>query len=100
MKRRYTAGQVEHALKSLTSITTAPTFISHFIIGFPDETEEDFQETLYFAKKNYFDFYYIYKYLEAYPSEAANYPRKISLLTKNLRYLRFYGNFRQKMLPT
>ncbi len=64
MKRLYTSGQylemVDYARQAIPNVT----FSTDFIVGFPGETEQDFQDTLEVTRKVKYDQAFCFKYSE------------------------------------
>ena len=52
MRRQYDAAHVENVIKRLKTDIPDIAITTDFIVGFPQETEEEFQETLEFIKRN------------------------------------------------
>jgi ribosomal protein S12 methylthiotransferase len=57
-----------------------------FIVGFPGETEEEFETLLNFIRKTRFERLGIFKYSQEQGSRAAKLPNQIPLKVKNARY--------------
>lgn len=62
MKRGYTTQEYQEIIKKIKKIRPNMSISSDFIIGFPGETDEDFQKTLSFIKKINFDLSYSFLY--------------------------------------
>ena len=62
---------------------------SDFIIGFPGETDEDFQDTLNLAKDLNFDHSYSFIYSKRPGTPAAELPDDVSFKTKKARLAEF-----------
>ena len=62
MRRQYTPQQVRHCLRRLTSEVSDFRPQIEFIVGFPTETEEDFQDTLRFVQEFIFLNVNVYKF--------------------------------------
>ena len=67
------------------------TIRSSFIVGFPGETEEDFQELLAFLKSERLNHVGIFKYSQEENSAAYGYPNQISEEVKEARYRQAMG---------
>jgi len=52
MKRNYTAEQVEQVIQKLKETIPGIAITTDIIVGFPEETDEEFAETLAFAERN------------------------------------------------
>lgn len=70
MRRQYTAQQVRHCLRRLTNEVTDFRPQIEFIVGFPTETEEDFQDTLRLVQEFIFLDVTVYKF-DPKPGTAA-----------------------------
>ena len=62
MNRPYTAEQYLHVIRSLRNLVPDITFSTDVIVGFPGETEEDFNETRRVMAEAAYDNAYIFKY--------------------------------------
>ena len=62
MNRKYTAGEYLELLQKAREIVPGIAIASDFIVGFPGETEEDFQETVELVKKARYKNCFIFKY--------------------------------------
>lgn len=62
MKRGYDAGSYLKILEKLRKAAPEVSISADFIVGFPGETEEDFQKTLELARKARFSFAFCFKY--------------------------------------
>lgn len=62
MKRGYTALQYKHILNKIKQIRPDISFSSDFIVGFPGETDEDFEKTLKLAEDIEYDDSYSFIY--------------------------------------
>lgn len=62
MNRGYTIEQYKKLVKDFRRIVKAGTITTDIIVGFPKETERDFQDTLKAMKDIKFNFAYIFKY--------------------------------------
>jgi tRNA-2-methylthio-N6-dimethylallyladenosine synthase len=60
---------------------------SDFIVGFPGETDEDFQQTLELVKECEYDSLYIFKYSKRAGTPAANFPDDVPEKKKTERFL-------------
>ncbi|MDX2473682.1 MAG: tRNA (N6-isopentenyl adenosine(37)-C2)-methylthiotransferase MiaB [Candidatus Krumholzibacteria bacterium] len=85
MKRLYTSAQymemVEYAHKVIPDVT----FSTDFIVGFPGETEADFQDTLEIARKVKYDQAFSFKYSERPGVPAAKLDDDVSNTEKKRR---------------
>ncbi|GAI05007.1 unnamed protein product, partial [marine sediment metagenome] len=62
MNRKYTAGQYLNLLEQARAIVPAIAVAGDFIVGFPDETEQDFQDTLRLAERARYKNCFVFKY--------------------------------------
>jgi tRNA A37 methylthiotransferase MiaB len=95
MKRDYTS---EHAKRSLIKLRDASPDIvitSHVLIGFPGETEEDFDKTIRFCSGVKFDHIFAYLYSDRPLIESSKLPNKIPETIKKKRLWRFRKTFRK-----
>jgi tRNA-2-methylthio-N6-dimethylallyladenosine synthase len=59
MHRGYTLAQAKKFIDDIHSLKTKISITTDIIVGFPGETEEDFQQTLDLVKYGKFDMIYI-----------------------------------------
>ncbi len=71
MKRGYTAKEYENKINRLRAIRPDISITSDFIVGFPGETEKEFQETLGLVKNLRFDQSYSFVYSKRPGTKAA-----------------------------
>lgn len=71
MNRRYTSREYEEGCKVLRRYYEKPAITTDVIVGFPKETEEEFEETLAFAKKIRFYEIHVFKYSKREGTKAA-----------------------------
>lgn len=62
MNRHYTAAEYEHLCNTLRKEFDGATLTTDIMVGFPDETDEDFEETRKFAEKIGFEKIHIFPY--------------------------------------
>ena len=62
MNRKYTTAEYAQAVEYLRRYFDTPAVTTDIIVGFPGETEEEFEETLRFAEKIAFSQIHIFKY--------------------------------------
>ncbi len=77
MNRRYTREQYLDKIEALRRICPDIAMSSDFIVGFPGETHEDFQDTLDLIKKVRFDGVYAFKYSDRPNTPSAVFPEKV-----------------------
>lgn len=88
MRRRDTREQVETLLAKLRARIPDICLRTTFIVGFPGETEEQFQELLDFAEKERFQCAGVFTYSREEGTEAAEMPNQIDEDIKQDRYHR------------
>ncbi|EEG06904.1 tRNA (N6-isopentenyl adenosine(37)-C2)-methylthiotransferase MiaB [Pseudogulbenkiania ferrooxidans] len=74
MKRGYTALEYKSIIRKLRAIRPDLCLSSDFIVGFPGETEDDFNATLKLVKDLEFDFSFVFIYSPRPGTPAANLP--------------------------
>lgn len=85
MNRRYTAEEYYERVLLLKKYFELPSFTTDVIVGFPGETEEEFEETVAFVKKVGFSHIHVFKYSKREGTKAAVMPDQIPEEVKNLR---------------
>lgn len=77
MRRTYTTERILMIVENLRKIQPSMEFSTDIIVGFPGETEEDFQRTADLMKTIQFDNAFIFKYSERRDTPAAILPDKV-----------------------
>ena len=77
MKRGYTALEYKHIIRKLRAIRPDLCLSSDFIVGFPGETEYEFERTLKLVKDMAFDLSFVFIYSPRPGTPAANLPDDI-----------------------
>jgi threonylcarbamoyladenosine tRNA methylthiotransferase MtaB len=80
MRRNYTAGQVTEVIRRLRDISPDVAITTDMIVGFPGETEAEFEETLNFVKDNHLAKAHVFPYSErknTLAAEMEQVPREI-----------------------
>jgi tRNA-2-methylthio-N6-dimethylallyladenosine synthase len=85
MKRGHTAAEYKEKVQRLKTIRPNIGITSDFIVGFPSETEEDFQATLNLVEEIGFDQSFSFIYSKRPGTPAANYPDTVSEEVKKER---------------
>lgn len=85
MNRHYTPGEYFKSVEYLRSAFSNPGITTDVIVGFPGETEEEFQETRNFLQKTGFYEMHIFKYSKRQGTKAAEMPMQISDTEKSRR---------------
>jgi len=88
MKRGYTTLEFKSKIRKLRKVRPDISVSSDFIVGFPGETEEDFQKTLDLVKEINFDLSYSFIYSARPGTPAANLPDDTPLEVKKERLKR------------
>lgn len=88
MRRRYNARQLSEAIERLKAAIPEVTLSADVIVGFPGETEEEFNETLEFFKKHKFMHLHIFPYSIRKGTEAATMKGQVAGPVKNERLKR------------
>ncbi len=85
MNRKYTPKEYIEKCKLLRRVFCDPAITTDVIVGFPGETEEEFQETRAFLEKNGFYEMHIFKYSKRAGTRAAAMPDQIAEAVKAAR---------------
>ena len=72
MNRRYSAQEYAEKCELIRKVYPAPALTTAVIVGFPQETEEDFEESYEFVKKIHFYETHIFKYSRRHGTKAAS----------------------------
>ncbi len=78
MKRQHTIEQIAETLKEFRNILPDIRLATNIIVGFPTETDEEFNETLNVFDRIYFDRVHMIKYYDAEGSDSYTIEPKIS----------------------
>jgi threonylcarbamoyladenosine tRNA methylthiotransferase MtaB len=71
MNRKYSAEEYEEKVKLLRKYFDKPAFTTDIIVGFPGESQEEFEETLDYVKKIGFSDIHVFKYSKRAGTKAA-----------------------------
>ncbi|RZP20713.1 MAG: tRNA (N6-isopentenyl adenosine(37)-C2)-methylthiotransferase MiaB [Burkholderiaceae bacterium] len=85
MKRGYTALEYKSIIKKLRLSRPSLSLTSDFIVGFPGETDDDFEKTLKLVDELKFDGSYSFAYSDRPGTPASQLPNKIDKITKFTR---------------
>lgn len=85
MGRRYTTQQYTEIVDRIRRFFTLPAITTDIMVGFPGETEEEFQETLDFVRAIGFYQVHVFKYSRREGTRAAGYPDQIDDQIKTQR---------------
>ncbi len=78
MNRRYSPEEFSKKLKMIKQILPDAGITTDIIVGFPGETDKDFNDTLKFLKENDFSRLHVFRYSERPGTQAANFKGKVS----------------------
>ena len=93
MRREHTAAAAKECILNLRKALPKIRIYTHALIGFPGESEQDFDDTIRFLREATFDEIAVYKY-EARPNvESEQLPDKVAEKTKRLRISRLLKEF-------
>nr|WP_274528540.1 radical SAM protein [Paenibacillus piscarius] len=95
MKRHYTLEQVLQAVEYLKEKYPHVLFSTHYMIGFPGETEEDFNLTLNSLTCDYFDFIRYSMYTDRPRTESSKMTDKVTVVEK-LRRMKIMDEYSYK----
>ncbi|MCD6486515.1 MAG: radical SAM protein [Syntrophobacterales bacterium] len=95
MKRRHTAYEVREHMLALKKAVPGIHIGTHVMVGFPGETEEDFNATLDFLKTINFYYMKVFKYDDRPRIEAAKLPDKVPEKIKRRRLLKLIREFHE-----
>ncbi len=86
MNRKYTKEQYLELAEKIRNAVPGVSFTSDIIVGFPGETEEDFEDTLDVVRKVRFDLVYTFIYSKRTGTPAAEMQEQIDDKTKKDRF--------------
>lgn len=85
MNRHYNTKEYVEKCNLIRSIYENPAITTDIIVGFPGESDEDFETTVQFAKNVGFSQIHVFKYSKRSGTVAANMPNQIDEKVKTLR---------------
>ena len=85
MNRHYNTKEYVEKCNLIRSIYENPAITTDIIVGFPGESDEDFETTVQFAKDVGFSQIHVFKYSKRSGTVAANMPNQIDEKVKALR---------------
>lgn len=88
MKRGHTALEYKQKIRKLRAVRPDIALSSDFIVGFPGETEHDFEQTMNLVTELNFDQSFSFVYSARPGTPAASYPDNVSLEEKKARLQR------------
>jgi tRNA-2-methylthio-N6-dimethylallyladenosine synthase len=97
MKRGYTVKDFKNKIAKLRTVRPDISITSDFIVGFPNETDEDFEATINLIAEINFDNSFSFIYSKRPGTPAANLPDNISLETKKERLSILQARLNQQM---
>ena len=83
MNRKYTTAEYEDRVKALRAEFPDMSLTTDIITGFPEETEEEFNETIEYARKLKFAKIHVFPYSEREGTKAADMPQMDMSIRKN-----------------
>ena len=86
MNRRTTGKEIEELIKKIREQIPDAILRTSLIVGFPGETEEDFEELYKFVEKGYFNKLGVFMYSKEDGTPAARLKEQIHHATKKKRY--------------
>lgn len=85
MNRKYSAQEYYDRVVMIKEYFENPSFTTDVIVGFPGETQEEFEETKRFIQKVEFSHIHVFKYSKRAGTKAADMPNQIAEEIKNQR---------------
>ena len=85
MNRKYTTQKYKGLVERLREVFTDVAITTDLIVGFPGETEEEFQKTVDFIKDISFSAMHVFKYSPRKGTPASNYKGQVSPQVKDAR---------------
>lgn len=77
MNRKYTTQEYEEKVQLLRKYFVNPAFTTDVIVGFPGESEEEFEESLDFVRRIGFSDIHVFKYSRREGTKAFNMPNQV-----------------------
>lgn len=93
MRRGHSAADAERALRALRAACPEMSLGTQILVGFPGETESDFEDTLRILRVARFNSVGIYDYQDRPRTEASRMPDKVPMATIRSRSLRAHREF-------
>jgi tRNA-2-methylthio-N6-dimethylallyladenosine synthase len=91
MHRGYARARFSEIVRKLRRVRPSMGVTTDFIVGFPGETEADFEETLSLVRETGFDNAYLFKYSPRQDTPAATLPGQLPEEEKEARHQRLLG---------
>ncbi len=98
MKRGYTALEYKSIIRRLRAARPDAAISSDFIVGFPGETDEDFEQTLQLVEDIGFDSSFSFMYSARPGTPAASLPNQVPQATKQSRLARLQARLEAQAL--
>jgi threonylcarbamoyladenosine tRNA methylthiotransferase MtaB len=105
MKRRYSVGDYQRAVSTIRALVPGVTITTDVIVGFPGESDEEFEEGYQFCQQVGFASIHVFPYSPRQETQAARMPNQVADKVKRERSERMLAlaeevaqNFRQQFL--
>ncbi|MBA7478339.1 Threonylcarbamoyladenosine tRNA methylthiotransferase MtaB [subsurface metagenome] len=105
MQRRYTISDYEQSVSLIRATVPAAAITTDVIVGFPGETDAEFEESYEFCRQVAFARIHVFTYSPRQGTQAANFPNQVTAQVKKQRSQRMLAladesalNFRQQFL--
>jgi tRNA-2-methylthio-N6-dimethylallyladenosine synthase len=85
MRRRYTRAEYLDIVRKAKELMPDIRIVSDFIVGFPTETDADFQDTVSLVKQAGFSKVYVFKYSPRSGTKASKMADDVPMETKKYR---------------
>ncbi len=85
MNRKYTTDEYREVVNRLRKTWPDVSITTDIMVGFPGETEEEFEKTMAFVKEIQFSQIHVFKYSPRKGTPAADYPNQIDVSIKQIR---------------
>lgn len=86
MKRKYTTDEYAKSVKLLRKYFDNPAIATDIMVGFPGETEEEFEKSIKFMEKISFADAHVFSYSNRKGTKADVMPNQVSAQTKEIRH--------------
>ena len=87
MRRRYTSSQYAESISLIRQLIPDASIGVDVIVGFPDESNEDFMETFNFIESLDISYLHVFTYSERKKTDAANFKKSVDKKTRAHRSL-------------
>lgn len=99
MRRENTAAEAKECVLSLRKALPNTRIFTHVLVGFPGESEKDFDDTIRFLREVHFDEIAVYKYESRPKIESEQKPDKVPAAVKHRRVCRLLREFPETAKP-